>query len=123
MRQAICALAARPMIRNENRVGPDCPDDHGWHLDFRAPSGHDHQIPVLDAMLLGEARMNFDTWLRILIDQRSNPARLCAGQVLAHDAARRQVNRIFLVNGIAGFPIWSKLKVSFTILVKRPPSF
>ena len=74
----------------------------------RRPQGADaaarfdpYPVAVLNPLFLGELRVYLDARLGILIDQRTDAARLRAGQVLADDAARRQDDRKLVV-GVLG---------------------
>ena len=88
MRQPVGAAAAGPVIGNEHGVRPDRAHHHRLQRDRRAARRYLHPVTVFDAELLGEPRVDLESRLRILLDQRTDAAGLRAGEILAHDAAR-----------------------------------
>ena len=66
-----------------------------------APRRDRDPVAVGDAVLLGQPRMDLEPRLGILIDQRADPARLRAGEVLADHAAGGQVDGNVVVHRIA----------------------
>src|SRR4029453_17136485 len=86
----------RPVIRDEDRVGPDGRHDVRTEGD-RAPTSLGRRpLAVRYTELRGEARMHLDARLRILTDERTDSSCLRPGQELAHDTPGGQVNRIVL---------------------------
>ena len=78
MGEFVSALVAGPMIGNEYGVGSDSADNHGPEDDFGAAGGDGEPIAVFDAVLVGEARMNFEARLRVLVHQRADATGLGA---------------------------------------------
>src|SRR5262245_22075622 len=60
--------------------------------------------------------MQFCEWLWILIDQRSNPARLRAGQILTHHSPSGQIQRIVAIDGITAWPPLCFVEVGLAIV-------
>ncbi len=92
MGQAIGAAAARPVVGDEDGVGPDGAHDHGFQRDGGAAGGHRDPIAGADAVLFGELRMKSQFGLRVLIYQLPDTARLGAGEILAHHAAGGEID-------------------------------
>jgi len=54
----------------------------------------------------GQPWMDLDKRLGILLDQGADPARLRAGQVVAHDASGGEIDRKIGIDGVAAFAPW-----------------
>src|SRR4051812_9294402 len=67
--------------------------------------------------------MDLALWLSVLIDERANPPRLRARQVLRHHAPRRQDDRVISVGLFRRGPPVRRLKVRLTVRVPELPSF
>src|SRR5262245_30429075 len=78
-RKLVGALAAGPVIRNKDRVGPDSLD-HARPQRAIAPARLDRgPIAVGDAQALGQLRVYLDKRLGRVVDQRADPPGLSAG--------------------------------------------
>ena len=66
-------------------------------------------------MLLCQLRMNLDTRLGILIDERTNPARLRAGKELADDPPRGQYHRKLGIDVFRGRTVLSDVEPRFAV--------
>src|SRR5262245_52164240 len=100
--QLVGALRSRPVVGDEDRVRPD----GGHHLGLeghRAPARlRGGPVPVGDAQLLGEPRMQLDARLGVLLHQRADPPGLGAGEELTHDAAGGEDQRVLRVHILGG---------------------
>src|SRR5689334_640779 len=67
--------------------------------------------------------MEFDPRLGVLLDQRPDAARLRTGQVVADDAAGREVHRKLLVHGIAALAPRRGQEAALAVLVHRDAAF
>ena len=68
-----------------------------WRAGDRAAPGLARRpVAVGDAELLGEARVELEPRLGVLLDERADAARLRAREELADDAAGRQEERVLL---------------------------
>ncbi len=76
MGKTVCAADARPVIGNEDCVGPNCLDHHRANGKIISPSRDGYPIAIFNIVLLCEARMNFSAWLWVLVDQGADAARL-----------------------------------------------
>jgi len=79
MSQPIHAFRSGPMVRNENRIGPDRSHHCRLHSHFAAARRHDYPVLILNIMRSGEPRVDLDARLRVLIHQGAYAARLRAG--------------------------------------------
>src|SRR5581483_6356664 len=94
-RELIRTFLSGPVVRDKDRVRADGGDDHRLEGDRAATGFGGGPIVVLDAELFREARVDLDSRLRVLIDQRADASGLRAGEKLADDSAGRQEDRVF----------------------------
>src|SRR4029453_7542547 len=95
-RQLIGALAARPVIRNEDRVRPNLRHDLRAQRNGSTSGLGRRPIAVRDAQLRREPWMELDTRFRILLNERTDASSLRSGQELTDYTTRRQVDWILL---------------------------
>src|SRR5215472_11934604 len=119
MRQAVGTASARPVVGNENGVGSNCLHHHCLECDLAAARSGGYPIAVLDSILPGETRVNFDSGIRILIEETADTPRLRAGKILADDAAGREINRKLRRHRIATLMPFGNDKAMFAIRMKR----
>ena len=95
--QPVDALPPGPVVGDEHRVRADRATT--WHRSVRLPARDSdrHPVAVVDRQLAGEARVQLQQRLRVLVDQRTDPPRLGAREELAdhppggqHDRVRRR---------------------------------
>ena len=96
----LAALRAGPVVRDEHGVGPDGVDHVGRQRDRAAPRGDGDEVAVGDAERLGEARVHLAQRLRVLGDERGDAPGLRARQVLRHDPAGGQPDRVLVVDDL-----------------------
>ena len=109
------------MIGNEHGVGANRPHDLRPQRDFSAAALDGHPLAIGNRMLLCQLRMNLDARLGILLDERTNPARLRAGEELADDASRGQYHGKLGIDIFRRRTILSDVEARFAVgKIKRP---
>src|SRR3990172_2720763 len=86
-RQLIYTASSRPMIGNENRVGPNCGYDHCRQSYFSAPRFDGNDLSARHTNPGRKLRMHFNHRLRILVHEWPNPSSLGAGKKMANNPA------------------------------------
>src|SRR6185312_1485870 len=89
-----------PMIRNEDRIFPNCFDDQCGKDSVAAARDYANTLAVVDLQFHCSFRMNLDVWLRTLLYQKTNAPRLISRQVLIDHSAARQNQRILIVGNL-----------------------
>src|SRR5687768_1393369 len=67
--------------------------------------------------------MNLQFWIRILIHQRPDAARLRPGKVMAYDASRGEVDGKFRVDRIAALPPRQAHEARLAVGMEEPATF
>src|SRR4029079_15769541 len=114
------AFLAAPVVRNENRIGTDRLDHLCSEHAIAAPRFDDDPITVGDLQPLGQARMNFNARLRIMIHERADTPRLRAGKKLAYHASGGENNWIFGIDLLRGRSVASETEARFAVGKIKP---
>src|SRR5688572_4679185 len=121
MREQVRAPPARPMVRDEDRIRPYGSDHHRFENDLAAPRCHFHPVRIRDAQPCRQARVDLDSRLRVLLNQRPDSPRLRAGEIHVDRATRREKDRIVRIKRIARGPPVAYLKVRLAVGMPELP--
>ena len=103
------------MIRNEDGVGPDRRDDHRAKRQRPAAGFDGGPFAVLDAVAFCEPRVDLDSRLRILLDERADAPSLRTGQKLADDASGREETGNSSHDVVTGAAIFRNVEPGFAV--------
>src|SRR5215469_7907118 len=113
--QLVGALRSGPVIGDEDGVRPD----GGHHLGLE---GHratarlrGGPLPVGDAQLLGEPRVQLDAWLGVLLHQRADPPGLGSGEELADHPAGGEDQRVLGVHFLGGRAVLGNVEARLSV--------
>src|SRR5262249_59157645 len=87
-----------------------------------APARDPHALSIAHLEALGEPRMHLDARLRVLVDERSDAARLRAGEELRHDAAGRENDRKLCVDVLRRRTVLDRVEAGLAVGVVKPPA-
>jgi hypothetical protein len=103
------------VVRHENGVRADGLDYAGANGDGAAPAFHLDEVSFRDAEFLREQRMDFAQRLGILVDQRSDAARLRSGKIVGDHATGGQDDGILGIRFFRCRTPLHRLKMGFAI--------
>src|SRR2546425_1645578 len=103
------------MIGNEDCVLANCFDYQSWKDPIAASRDYAHALAVVNLQLHRGLWMNLDVRLGTLLDEKSNPARLIAGQVLIDNASASQDQRKLSIWRFLWRLILNRVKLRFTV--------
>src|SRR6266403_5942575 len=123
VRQPVRASPIGPMVRDEHCVRADRLHNHGLQGDLASTRAHGHPISVSNLTLLSEARMDFQPWIWILLEEAADTARLRAREILTHHTPSREIDWKVRRDWISAITPLSDDEVVFAIRMKRAPVF
>src|ERR1700751_2065861 len=123
MRQPVRASPTGPMVGDEHCIQANRPHHHGLQGDLVSTRGHGDPISVIYLVLLGEPRMDLQSWIWILLEKTADSARLRAGEILTHNAPSREINWKLGRDRISTIAPFGNDEVVFAIRMERASIF
>ena len=120
-RELVGGERLRPVIGDEDRVGPDGLDHGRRQRDRSAPGLHGDELPIDETEPLGQGRVHLARGPRRMVDEELDPAGLRPAEVVEHGPPGRHVDGVLGVGRLGAEAVRRGMQVELAVGVVAAP--